>query len=522
MEQAKSLRAMLTGVSEGIVSDNQLVKETKPFLDALLFYEESLNSFLGYYLNREIPGREECVAAVDAAKEALKILMDGIKALIPSYYTIEAESFFKIVDDLIKHSKESLQVFKNALREALPYANDDLKVQTKSTITGKTKNVLLKNIIFDLLEGGHLYNDCHNNVINNFLRRMNLSGVNVFRWYFNPTFPMLSFEPVRHNYLEAYKKAVHDLEENRGLFTVEFNKLKERLEEMVTEAENLQTRIKSLQPIDDGTPKDATPEVPKKDPSKAEGEDKEPLEEAPSPVRRAVASLDTGRPFGNLCLVFVLVLAVQGLLRVSGMEHSTLGVSWNTALYSLAVAGAVTYQLWVLAEGCRRGGAGSMARQGWSAVACMAPMLVAVPHAGVIRSSMYSVAVAGLAAVTLYVQDAARRGMPWREACAVGAGNAVLAAVCAAGSVAPADGVCGRPFWVWMGVVVFVSLLLAVSYAERGGRGQKAEECGDAVASVLLVTTVVVGTIGSLVCGRAYHEMYVGGGWKYLPSDEIE
>ncbi|UYI26734.1 DUF1686 domain-containing protein [Encephalitozoon cuniculi] len=194
------------------------------------------------------------------------------------------------------------------------------------------------------------------------------------------------------------------------------------------------------------------------------------------------------------------------------MEHSTLGVSWNTALYSLAVAGAVTYQLWVLAEGCRRGGAGSMARQGWSAVACMAPMLVAVPHAGVIRSSMYSVAVAGLAAVTLYVQDAARRGMPWREACAVGAGNAVLAAACAAGSVAPADGVCGRPFWVWMGVVVFVSLLLAVSYAERGGRGQKAEECGDAVASVLLVTTVVVGTIGSLVCGRAYHEMYVGGG----------
>ncbi|UYI26741.1 DUF1686 domain-containing protein [Encephalitozoon cuniculi] len=392
-----------------------------------------------------------------------------------------------------------------------------------------------------------------------------------------------SCEPLtecQQKFLEAYGKFTPSPGEDKEDSDVSLDKLKEKLEETVRKVEGLKAKIRGLKGMDDDTPKDTAPprvpekapsevteevsgkdldkdpsrvesedkelleeevakEIPEKvpvevteevsgkdpdkDPSKAEGEDKEPLEEAPSPVRRAVASLDTGRPFGNLCLVFVLVLAVQGLLRVSGMEHSTLGVSWNTALYSLAVAGAVTYQLWVLAEGCRRGGAGSMARQGWSAVACMAPMLVAVPHAGVIRSSMYSVAVAGLAAVTLYVQDAARRGMPWREACAVGAGNAVLAAACAAGSVAPADGVCGRPFWVWMGVVVFVSLLLAVSYAERGGKraegggvwgcGCECAACDDGCGWDDWVACVWA-CLPRDVCG--------GGGWKYLPSDEIE
>ncbi|UYI26739.1 DUF1686 domain-containing protein [Encephalitozoon cuniculi] len=513
MEQHKGLKGISASLDSETIDPGQFNEIIARFLEALLFYEEEV---LGKVMDSlEMTKKEEGAdpsSAFKAVSEALAV--DSLNALEAALDVLEAlrkavsenpittssdqdiklEEFLLCINGLVKEFQDLYKAFIEALKRLLPHIDESTKIDVTSH---HPEMISLKDVVLSLL-GMKEYSIDYNTPLKDFSENMCQLGANALENSFKPIFDSTSsilekskeaieskniseeqrkglvdacnaLAECLRRLLEAREESINSLGSGEAFETL-FGELKERLEEMVTEAENLQTRIKSLQPIDDGTPKDATPEVPKKDPSKAEGEDKEPLEEAPSPVRRAVASLDTGRPFGNLCVVFVLVLAVQGLLRVSGMEHSTLGVSWNTALYSLAVAGAVTYQLWVLAEGCRRGGAGSMARQGWSAVACMAPMLVAVPHAGVIRSSMYSVAVAGLAAVTLYVQDAARRGMPWREACAVGAGNAVLAAACAAGSVAPADGVCGRPFWVWMGVVVFVGLLLAVSYAERGGK----------------------------------------------------
>ncbi|KMV65196.1 hypothetical protein M970_100350 [Encephalitozoon cuniculi EcunIII-L] len=222
-----------------------------------------------------------------------------------------------------------------------------------------------------------------------------------------------------------------------------------------------------------------------------------------------VSRLGTGSFFGNLCLVFMVVLGIQALLWGLGQLDTAVGVSWNTALYSVAVAGIIGYQLWVLSRSYRTEGVSGMLRQDWSAIGCMVPMMVGLPHAGMIRSGVYSLTMAASGAVVLYVQDAMRSGMSLKQVCAIGGGNLVLAVACLAGSKKLfMPGACGLSQRICVGLVVFVALLVVVSYAEKGRSGGK--KYSSTVGSVVFVMTLAAVTLGSWVCGRDCHGVYEG------------
>ncbi|UYI26801.1 DUF1686 domain-containing protein [Encephalitozoon cuniculi] len=239
----------------------------------------------------------------------------------------------------------------------------------------------------------------------------------------------------------AYDQAVVDIEKNGASFAPKFNELDQMLGEASSGLDDLMQKIDELEKA------------------------------LPPPLRL----------HGRLGLVFAAILVVQCILWYLEEEDSATRRAWNTGVYSLAVAGTIVYQVWRLATRYRDDGVIGMLREEWTAVGCIVPMAAGLLHGGVVRSSVYSMTVAGIGAVMMAVQGGVLCGMSLMQVCVVVCGNLVLGALCVGG-----DG--EWSLYLCVAAVAFASALLLV--LNVGGGGEKS--VGEGVESMVFVMSMLV------------------------------
>ncbi|CAD27085.2 hypothetical protein [Encephalitozoon cuniculi GB-M1] len=564
MNQIERIRSILSGIDvshDSVVRTDELSLMCIRML-AVTYYNNTMlcGSFCPFYTKAlddirddlERKGDSEGTTAVDAVEKALESLANYFGDQIPylDEELLEAQdyrfersfttfhNYFQRIDDMKEDFPRLFQEFRDVLRGLLPYVSEDLKVRGITP----SEEVSLKSIFLDLLgmEGGR--SAMVNEKLRTFPECLNTLGITVLNHYFDYAVNDKSLENLERvkqelNVLEkvinrcrppksqrtllqcilrgvresldslagkirssktlsskvqileadqtfrtAYGQAIANLKENRVSFAATFNELDKMLE--------------TLREIRD--------ETMRKNLSEADAN----LDD----LRQKIDELEKALPpplrlHRRLGLVFAAILVVQCILWYLEEEDSATRRAWNTGVYSLAVAGTIVYQVWRLATRYRDDGVIGMLREEWTAVGCIVPMAAGLLHGGVVRSSVYSMTVAGIGAVMMAVQGGVLCGMSLMQVCVVVCGNLVLGALCVGG-----DG--EWSLYLCVAAVVFASVLLLV--LNVGGGGEKS--VGEGIESMVFVMSMLVCVCVSYVCGRDYDMVYGGGGVpeKYL------
>ncbi|UYI26848.1 DUF1686 domain-containing protein [Encephalitozoon cuniculi] len=296
---------------------------------------------------------------------------------------------------------------------------------------------------------------------------------------------------------KKYERAISSFKKGEGSFAREFSELKGELKGVSSKAADLDSVVDEVQKALTQAfgPEFITSElfVLKEELEEVDGRmfGQEPIVDRTE--KPPIQSDGISNLFRNLRLVFAAILVVQCILWYLEEEDSATRRAWNTGVYSLAVAGTIVYQVWRLAARYRDDGVIGMLREEWTAVGCIVPMAAGLLHGGVVRSSVYSMTVAGIGAVMMAVQGGVLCGMSLMQVCVVVCGNLVLGALCVA-------------------AVVFASVLLLV--LNVGGGREKS--VGEGIESTVFVMSMLVCVCRMCVDGTTTWCM--GGGARKVPS----
>ncbi|UYI26845.1 DUF1686 domain-containing protein [Encephalitozoon cuniculi] len=429
MEQIRRIRDLLSGLDFTFCSKSYVIRCYDNVIDVWLscstFYREVLNKVRN---DLESKGNSAGIAAVDAALEALGALSNSvgrqsvchdenrehdINCCFDSFFG-SFSNYFQRVDDMKENFPRLFDRFKDTVEKMLQYVDKDLKFQETESSGSEAS---LKSIFLDLLEmeggcGHTFFVTRGHRRLSTFLRHLNDNlGLHVFGKYFGYAVDDASLgclgevereldalEKEISRYMlpkaqgarvqgalrdvresigsliqklqalrAAYDQAVADLKQttrqNRASFAPKFNELDQMLGEASSGLDDLRQKIDELEK----------------------------------------ALLPPLRLHGRLGLVFAAILVVQCILWYLEEEDSATRRAWNTGVYSLAVAGTIVYQVWRLATRYRDDGVIGMLREEWTAVGCIVPMAAGLLHGGVVRSSVYSMTVAGIGAVMMAV-----------------------------------------------------------------------------------------------------------------------
>ncbi|CAD25034.1 hypothetical protein [Encephalitozoon cuniculi GB-M1] len=315
----------------------------KRMVPAIAFYTNLLDDILK---DLEGKGNPEGTAAVDAAKGVLKALEELLNQ--PHSIIILTEPdisnfsyYFGAIDGFLKNYPELLKAFKDALGRVLPHVREGLKVEVK---------IPLKFVILDFLgmEGGCSVEANRN--WNNLHRCINEIGLEVLQQYFQHDIDEASLSETIKNELDCLEKMITKVPEPHRA------QLYEILRDVRTAFDSLSQKLKALrtscaQVVDDlqrnrKSFSDAFSEL-KGMLSEAE-KGLSDLKERISDLERVLPSSPPMKLCELLCFMFIAILAIHSFLHLAEDKNSRVKTRWNTALYSLAVAGTIMHQMWVL------------------------------------------------------------------------------------------------------------------------------------------------------------------------------
>ncbi|CAD25525.1 hypothetical protein [Encephalitozoon cuniculi GB-M1] len=342
---------------------------------AIAFYRNLLDDILK---DLEEKGHSEGITAVNAAKDALRALDDVANRL---YIILKATGpdgteflyYFREIDRSLKDYPELLKTFRDALEKVLPHVREDLEVEVnkmkvplrlvirelleglKDEVSG-TK-IPLEFVTTDLLD----YRVEANWSLCNFPQDLNESALHVLRRYFWHDIDEASLSETMKNELDCLEKMITKVPEPHRA------QLYEILRDVRTAFNSLAQKLKALRTscarvIDDV-------ERNRKSFSAAFSELNRMLSKAEkglSDLKERISDLERVLPSSPpmklcelLCFMFIAILAIHAFLHLAEDKDSRVKTRWNTALYSLAVAGTIMHQMWVL-----WGGGGTGMRMG--------------------------------------------------------------------------------------------------------------------------------------------------------------
>nr|CDI30152.1 NewinterC2i [Encephalitozoon cuniculi GB-M1] len=517
---------------------------------AIACYRNLLDSILE---DLEEKGHPEGITAVNAAKDALRALEDVVNrkcqilSLSKKAHGTEFPYYFGAIDGYLKDYPGLLKAFKDALRKVLPHVRGDLKVKVnemkleaamsdflkvlKKQLDGEKVQerpstldiykylmnevneveVPLKSVIRDLLGIEGNYNFEANWSFYSYPRDINEAALYIFQKYFQHDIDEASLSRTIKNELECLEKVISKVPKSWRA------RLQRILRDVRTAFDSLSQKLKALRTsctrvIDDveSNGKSFSDAFSELNGMLREAEKGlSDLKERISDLERVLPSSPPMKLCELLCFMFIAILAIHSFLHLAEDKNSRVKTRWNTALYSLAVAGTIMHQMWVLWGGgwnWHEDGTSDVLRNVWSVLGCLAPVAVELLNAGSIESGVYSLTVAGVSIASMCGQRLIQCGMSWKQMCVFCAGHVLLAVACfAEPSKHPLLDTYGRCGMVCIGLTVLIALLLLVSYMdEADGEKASASGSGAVVMNCLFVMSVAVTTFASWVSSRDY------------------
>ncbi|KAG5858635.1 DUF1686 domain-containing protein [Encephalitozoon hellem] len=196
---------------------------------------------------------------------------------------------------------------------------------------------------------------------------------------------------------------------------------------------------------------------------------------------------------------FFFLLIAHGFLWE--YEHTTLGKSWNVALYTLAAVGTLGYLLWMVIKDRSGGEMKDVLKEKWVEIVSMIPVAVGLMNIAKIAKNgtvpmdmgAQSFGMLAICTVVLCLQHLCKKDMSWGQVAMIIAGNIiVLAGYLTSPKKYFIPTVDLRNHRMYIGMCVFTLPLLLASI-------MKGRAINKMVSSTVFVATVVVSTAVSLV-----------------------
>ncbi|WEL39365.1 DUF1686 domain-containing protein [Encephalitozoon hellem] len=182
-------------------------------------------------------------------------------------------------------------------------------------------------------------------------------------------------------------------------------------------------------------------------------------------------------------------------------ENTTLGKSWNVALYTLAAVGTLGYLLWMVMKDRSGGEIKDVLKEKWVEIASMIPVAVGLMNIAKIAKNgtvpmdmgAQSFGMLAICTVVLCLQHLCKKDMSWGQVAMIIAGNIiVVAGYLTSPKKYFIPMIDLRNHRMYAGMCVFALPLLLASI-------MKGRAINKMVSSAVFVTTVVVSTAVSLV-----------------------